>query len=311
MTEPAVALHPTDDIVLEPQDRKPRFSPARVAGAALSLGVLGASLYQLRTLSFAAVVELVPTSPLFWGLFALSYLAGPLSEWIIFRRLWQVGPLAIGALVRKLIYNELLVGYLGEVYFYTWARRHLSLTASPFGAVKDVAVLSAVVGNVATLAFLAAAAPLLRMLPLGEHSQTIAWSLAFVIGTSLAAMLWRKQIFSLDRHELTFVAAVHAGRILVTTALSATLWHLVLPSTPLMWWLLLATLRLLISRLPFVPNKDVVFAGVAVLALGQQVEIAALMALMATLILATHIVAGIGFAASDLAFGDADDARRR
>jgi len=305
MTEPAVALQCADDIVLEPHDRNLAMSPARAAGAVLSLCVLGASLYQLHRLSFAEVIELLPSSPLFWSLFALSYFAGPLSEWIIFWRLWHVGPLAVGALVRKLIYNELLVGYLGEVYFYTWARRHLSITASPFGAVKDVAVLSAVVGNVTTLAFLAAAAPLLRMLPLGEHSQTITWSLAFVIGTSLAAMLWRKRIFSLDRHELVFVSAIHTGRILATTALSATLWHLVLPSTPLMWWLLLATLRLLISRLPFVPNKDLVFAGVAVLALGQEVEIASLMALMATLILATHIVAGIGFAVSDLAFGDA------
>ncbi|MBX7502166.1 hypothetical protein K3181_12005 [Qipengyuania sp. YG27] len=287
------------------------MSLSRIAGAVLSLAVLGASVYQLRTLSFAEVVDLLPSSPLFWAVFVISYMAGPFSEWIIFRRIWHIGPMALGALVRKLIYNELLVGYLGEVYFYTWARRHLSLTASPFGAVKDVAVLSAVVGNVSTLAFLAAAAPLLKSLPLGEHSEAIAWSLAFVIGTSLAAMLWRKAIFSLDRSELLYVACVHTGRILVTTALSAFLWHLVLPTIPLVWWLLLATLRLLISRLPFVPNKDVVFAGVAVLAVGQEVEIAALLALMATLILTTHIVAGIGFAVGDLAFGDSENARRR
>lgn len=310
MIEPAVALQSTNDIVFEPQDRKSSLSLARIAGAALSLGVLGASLYQLRTLSFAEVIDLLPSSPLFWAVFVTGYLAGPLSEWIIFRRLWQVGPMAFGALVRKLIYNELLVGYLGEVYFYTWARRHLCLTASPFGAVKDVAVLSAVVGNVSTLAFLAAAAPLLQSLPLGEHSETIAWSLAFVVGTSLAAMFWRKAIFSLDRSELLFVASVHTGRILASTALSALLWHLVLPATPLVWWLLLATLRLLISRLPFVPNKDIVFAGVAVLAVGQEVEIGALMALMASLILTSHIVAGIGFAVGDLAFGDTRNARR-
>jgi hypothetical protein len=311
MTQPALALVPTDDIVLEPQDRKPSLSVPRMAAAALSFGLLVAALYQLRSLSFTDVVDLIPTSPLFWMVFAVSYLAGPLSEWVIFRRLWEIGPRAMGALVRKLVYNELLVGYLGEVYFYTWARKHLTLRGSPFGAVKDVAVLSAVIGNVVTLAFLAAAFPLLEMLPLGGYGETIAWSLAFVIGTSLAAMLWRKSIFSLTRKELVFVAGVHLARILSTTALSALLWHLVLPETPLVLWLVLATLRLLISRLPFVPNKDVVFAGVAVLALGKDVEVAALMALMASLILATHIAVGIGYAIADLVKGDADAADLR
>ncbi|MCT2560194.1 hypothetical protein N0B51_14520 [Tsuneonella sp. YG55] len=271
---------------------------------AFSLAVLATALYQLRVLDFAQVVALIPRSPLFWVVFAISYLAGPYSEWIIFRRLWHVGTNASAPLLRKLVYNELLVGYLGEVYFYSWARRHLPLSASPFGAVKDVAVLSAVVGNVMTLAFLAAAFPLLRMLPLGDHASTIGSSLAFVIGSSLAVMLWRGVIFSLERSELVFISFVHTGRILATTGLTALLWYLVLPETPLGWWLVLATMRLLVSRLPFVPNKDVIFAGIAVFAVGQDVELAAVVAMIAALILLTHLVVGVGFALTDLANGD-------
>ena len=52
-----------------------------------------------------------------------------------------------------------------------------------------------------------------------------------------------------------------AARIAATIGLSALLWHLILPSVALGWWLLLATLRQLVSRLPLVPNKDVVFDG--------------------------------------------------
>jgi hypothetical protein len=142
--------------------------------------------------------------------------------------------------------------------------------------------------------------PYARLVPLHDHTAAIGWSLAFVIGTSLAVMLFRQSIFSLERKELRMVFAVHLSRIVATAILSAALWHLVLPDVPLSWWLVLATIRLLISRLPFVPNKDVVFAGIAVLALGGQVEVSAMMVLMAGLILATHVLVGISLAFADL-----------
>lgn len=303
MNDQAIALSPMEAYELEPQDRRRPLTFTRIATIVLSVTVIAAALYQIRKLDFANVAALIPTDPLFWMLFAISYLTGPFSEWIIFRKLWGVGPRALGALVRKLIYNEMLLGYLGELYFYTWARQQLKLKTTPFGAVKDVAVLSAMAGNVMTLALLVVCLPIVRLLPLQDHASAIGWSLAFVIGTSLAIMLWRKSIFSLTRKELGFVMLVHVARICATTFFSALLWHMVLPNTPVVWWLLLATIRLLISRLPFVPNKDLVFAGIAVIALGQQVQLAELMTMMAALILATHVIVGILIGGFDLVHG--------
>jgi hypothetical protein len=300
MPDQTLALAPSGAFAFEPQDRKAMPAPGGIIGTILSLIVVGAAIYQARDLDFAKTLGLLPASPTFWGLFAISYLIGPASDWFIFQRLWGVGASALGVLIRKLIYNELLVGYLGEVYFYGWARQNLKFVTTPFGAVKDVAVLSAVAGNVTTLAFLAMAFPFARLVPLHDHTAAIGWSLAFVIGTSLAVMLFRQSIFSLERKELRMVFAVHLSRIVATAILSAALWHLVLPDVPLSWWLVLATIRLLISRLPFVPNKDVVFAGMAVLALGGQVEVSAMMVLMAGLILATHVLVGISLASADL-----------
>jgi hypothetical protein len=300
MPHQTLAIASPAPFAFQPQDRKAMPAARSVLGTILSLIVVGAALYQARHLDFAMVIGLVPTSLTFWVLFAISYLIGPASDWFIFHRLWGVGAGALGALIRKLIYNELLVGYLGEVYFYAWARRNLKFVTTPFGAVKDVAVLSALAGNVTTLVFLAAAFPFLRLLPLHDHVTAIGWSLAFVLGTSLAVMLLRSSLFSLERRELQMVFTVHLLRILATTLLSAILWHLVLPDVALGWWLALATIRLLISRLPFIPNKDVVFAGVAVLALGGEVEMSALMAFMAGLILAAHVLVGLSVALADL-----------
>lgn len=308
MTAPSLALSPAagapEAPSFEPQDRARRFTWTQALTTALSLLVLAAALWQARSLDLADITALVPTSPLFWAVFAISYLAGPASEWLIFRKLWGVSARAMSALVRKLIYNELLLGYLGEVYFYTWARRKLPMDATPFGAVKDVAIMSAVAGNVMTLAFIALAYPYLALLPLAEYGNDIAWSLAFVVGISLVPFLLRRQIFSLTRGELWMVFGIHTARIVATTALNAVLWALVLPDVEIGWWLVLSAIRLLVSRLPFVPNKDVVFAGIAVLALGQDVEIAALMAMMAALILSTHLILALIFGLHDLVKGD-------
>jgi hypothetical protein len=174
------------------------------------------------------------------------------------------------------------------------------MVGAPFGAVKDVAILSAVVGNVVTLVMLGFAYPLLGELHLGLQTKTVALSIAIALMTSAAAMLFRKRLFSLPTPDLWFVVAVHFVRILATTGLTALMWHLVLPTVPLMLWLLLSTMRLLLSRLPFFPNKDVVFAGIAVFWIGREHQVADLMALMAGIILAAHLVLGAALAVGDI-----------
>jgi hypothetical protein len=103
----------------------------------------------------------------------------------------------------------------------------------------------------------------------------------------------RKKLFGLPRPDLLYVSAIHTVRIAVATLLTAYAWHLVLPDVGLQWWVLLSALRMLVSRLPLLPNKDIVFAGLAVFLIGHDAEIGALMTMMASLILATHLVLGL------------------
>jgi hypothetical protein len=270
-------------------------------GLAISGAVLLAILAQIGDLDFRQVAALLPVSGAFWLTFAAYYAAPVVGEWVIFRRLWRIPASGIIALTRKYIGNEVLLGYIGEVYFYVWARRRSRMTGAPFGAIKDVAILSAVVGNVATLAMMAVAYPLLGMLHLGIEGRTLYLSTFVLVATSLAALLFRRRLFSLPAGELRFVVAMHAARIVVTTGLLALMWHLILPDVALGWWVLLAALRLLLSRLPFLPNKDLAFAGLAVIAIGHDSEIAALLTMIASLLLATHILLGFLLMSAELA----------
>lgn len=279
--------------------KSPRF--AGIFSALVSVALLVMVALQFRQMNFHEIVAMIPRHPSFWVVFAGYYLAGPFSEWIIYRKLWHIPFGAIAALLRKLVSNELLLGYLGEAQFYAWVRSRQTLAAAPFGAIKDVTILSALTGNVATLIMLVFAWRLISSGVGGVEMKTAFMSLGIVLVTSFAIFLFRRRLFSLPRTQLWFITAVHSARILATLGLAALMWHLVLPDVAIGMWLVLATLRLLISRLPLLPNKDVVFAGLAVFLLGHDVEIASLLAMMALVLLVAHLVVGATLALVDLA----------
>lgn len=303
-----IGLAPSGEIVLDPPSLiLPARNWTRWLGPLISVAILVVVFRELGRLNLHADMSLLPSGVGFWLVFLIFYCTAPISEWLLFHRLWAIPASGFVALLRKRISNELLLGYVGEVYFYAWARQQGRITAAPFGAIKDVAVLSAICGNVVTLAMLPFAQHLLRDLPLGVDRHLLDLSIGIIIAGSLIPMLFSRRLFSLPRRELWVIAVVHMVRIVASLALSAYLWHLVLPSVALGWWFLLATLRQLVSRLPLVPNKDVVFAGLAVFILGQQTQIAGLLAIMATIMLATHLAVGIVIGLSGL-FGQRQDA---
>ena len=269
---------------------------ARWAGAGLSLAILAAVGTAIGSFDLSQMVRRVPTSPLFWCAFAAAYLLPPLSEWMIYRRIWKLPLSGIAPLLQKQVANEILLGYSGEAQFYLWARRNTRLTGSPFGAIKDVAVLSALAGNLATLVMMAAMAPLLSTIITGAAAKTFAVSVLFVAGSSIALFALRGRLFSLPSRTLRAIFALHSARIAISIAVTAGIWSLILPGVAFHWWLALATLRLMLSRLPLLPNKDVLFSGLTLMLLGRDAQVTGAMAVMASLMLATHLVVGVATA---------------
>jgi hypothetical protein len=275
-------------------------------GTIITLAVLVAVMVQLAEVDFAKVAAMVPKSPAFWLVFVLGYLAGPIGDFVIFRRLWQIPASGFMALLRKLIGNELVTGYVGDLYFYTWARQRTHMTAAPFGAVKDVAILSAMAANIITLVLMAMAYPLLGNLHLGIDPEDVMISVALVLGTSSLVLFLRRKLFSLPGQDLVYVGFVQVLRVLVSLGLTGWAWHLALPQVGVQWLLLLSALRMLVSRLPLLPNHQFVFAGLAAFLIGRDAEITNLMTMMASLTLVTHL--GLGLA---LVGGEAVGWRRK
>ena len=271
---------------------------------AISVAVLATAFVQLGHIDLVELRAVLPTQPIFWLFGILYFLSVPIADFVIFRRLLGIPPAGFAALIGKQVANEMLIGYSGELYFYAWAQRHARLTASPFGAVKDVAILSALAGNAVALLLLILAIPLIdpliSVLDSNVQLNNVWLSVGFLLATSFLIILFRTRVFSLPRRLLFWVATIHVARIALAITVIMAMWVVALPGVEWQWWVFLAIVRLLIGRMPFLPNKDLVFAAFAVLAIGQDDAISALLALMGGMVTALYILSAFGLALNEL-----------
>ena len=278
----------------------------RFAAPLLSLAVLVGALWQFQAISWHTMAAMVPRRPIFWVVFVAAHLAPIVADWLIYRRLWNIPATGMVPLARKMIGNNLLFGYAGEAYLYAWARNR-GVCGAAFGAVKDVAILSAAVGNATTVIVTLIALPFMGAFGPALPLWVLVPSLAIIAVPPVTAFALRRRLFGRPAADLRYIAAVHGGRAAVSILMTGLLWQLALPGVALLTWVVLSALKLLVSRLPLISQKDLVFAGVSVALLGKGTDAAALIALMATLSIASDVAIGI---AASLA-GVAGEALRR
>jgi hypothetical protein len=267
------------------------------ATPALSVALLGAIGWRLRDID---ITEAIPTNPLFW-LVLLTYFFVPIiAEFVIYRRLWGIPAEGFVALSRKQVGNALLFDLLGEAYFYGWARKKLNMETSPFGAVKDVTILSAMVGNGCTLVLMAFAWPYIGALDLGVAGTAIAASIGVIVLISILIVAFGKRLFSLPKGTLWWIAGVHLCRVLANTGLIAIAWSLYAPQIAFGMWALLATAKLMASRLPLFVNPEVIFASIVIWFLGKGSAIEHVVGVVTILILLIYLGAAAILAIGDL-----------
>lgn len=268
-------------------------------GGLVSVGMLGAIGWQLAGTSPAALAMLSHLPPAVGLSFALLYLAQPLADLAIYRRVWGLPWSALGALLRKTAINEAVLGYGGEVYLYLWAGRQ-GLATPPFAAIKDVNILSAMLGLVFTLAAVLAAAvwsdsdALIRLL------RPVLWPAAATVGVALLALLFARRVFSLGARDIAWVTAIHALRISAVCGLTVATWALAMPEAPMKTWIALLAVTLVGQRVPLLTNKTLLVSNVVLLLLGPGAPFAVLLAALAVATLAVHLTVIAGLALRDV-----------
>lgn len=264
---------------------------------AISIAVTAMVVYALRGTDWSAIWPALTSSGLFWVVFAVNYVHAPAAETLILGRLWNTTDGLFAALCRKQIVNALLVSYAGDALLLDWAHRR---GIAAFSGIKDAAILSGLAGSVATfLLVLPVWTPLSVALGLAPSSLLV--SIGILAAIPLAALARPEMIFGSSGRELCRIGAIHAVRVVANIVLLALCWHLLLPSAPLASWLMLAAARMVVSRLPLVPNKEIAAAAVAVAMFPDTPEVAGVIAATGVLITLAHAAVWIGQTTFDVA----------
>ncbi|MDR6625227.1 hypothetical protein [Caulobacter segnis] len=270
-------------------------------GGLLSVGMVATIILQLGGATTEVLAAISRLPPLVWPALLLLYLIQPLSDFAIFRRLWSMPLAGFETLLRKNVINEVVLGYSGEAYLYVWARRAASVIAEPLAAIKDANIVSALLGNLLTLVLAAVSATQLRDMDFARRMGPALWSGIIPLAISLGVLLWGRRVFSLRLSQLAYVSLVCCLRLGIWTALTILVWRLAMPEVRSGVWVVLLAIRYLISRIPLISNKELVFGNLMLLLLGAHSNVAVLLAALALVTLVLHLSVIVGLGVLDLA----------
>jgi len=232
---------------------------------AIALALLAYIAMTLQSLGWSAIWEALPDSWTFYAIIALLFLVQPLADLMIYRRLWRIGPtMGPTVMLRKRFFNATILDYSGEAWLFAWARRHMpGREAFILHTIKDSNLLSASASLlVVTLLIAGLVAAVPRQIFLSPREIAAFTFLAFAtVIPIIAYVIARKRMTIFSTSDLTFVFTIHLIRSILNNGLAVLAWSQGLADASLLSLLELLALRLVVSRVPFLGNKDLVFLG--------------------------------------------------
>ena len=242
-----------------------------------------------------------PADPVFYVLLVLQFLIQPFGDYFVYRNLWgsrNGAPMAV--ILRKRVMNTFMLDYSGEVFFFLWAQEHLKLKPGLLvHGIKDSNVLSAGAG----LSMLYLMALLLLAsggldIPSGVSAHGWLYLMIGSVPLILCSVLvlGRRKLTDLTASQIAATFAIHFTRALLVLGVEFFLWRLsgALPSA--VACLQFVALRLVVTRLPLLPNKDLVFVGAGIAAAGMAKVSVTPVAMVLVILAAADLILALSFA---------------
>ena len=214
-----------------------------------------------------------PGNPGFYVLLVMQFFLQPFGDYLVYRNLWggtNTPPMAV--ILRKRLLNTFMLDYSGEAFFYFWAQARLKLAPGMLvHGIKDSNLLSGGAGlamvYVMLLALLAVGG---LKIPAAFNAHGWLYALVGSVPLILCVVLvfGHRKLTALSRRQIATTFGIHFGRAVLVLAVEFGLWKLsgALPSA--VACLQFVALRLVVTRLPLVPNKDLIFVGAGIAAAG-------------------------------------------
>jgi hypothetical protein len=242
-----------------------------------------------------------PGNPVFYALLVLQFLIQPFGDYFVYRNLWGAANTpSMAVILRKRVMNTFMLDYSGEVFFFLWAQEHLKLKPGMLvHGIKDSNVLSAGAGLVMLylMALILLATGGLHI-PAGISAH--GWIYVFAGSVPLilcsVLVLGRRKLTTLSTGQIAGTFLIHFLRAFVVLGVEFFLWQLsgALPSA--VACLQFVALRLVVTRLPMVPNKDLIFVGAGIAAAGMAHVSVTPVATVLVILAAADLILAVGFA---------------
>jgi hypothetical protein len=165
-----------------------------------------------------------------------------------------------------------MLDYSGEAFFYFWAQARLKLAPGMLvHGIKDSNVLSGGAGLLMVYLMLLALLALGGLhIPASLNAHGWLYAVVGSVPLILCALLvlGRRKLTQLSSGQIATTFGIHFTRSALVLAVEFGLWQLsgALPSA--IASLQFVALRLVVTRLPLVPNKDLIFLGAGIAAAG-------------------------------------------
>lgn len=263
---------------------------------AIALALLVIIGRRLTELGWREIWIARPASLLFYLLLVAQFFVQPSGDFFIYRNLWPRQHPPLSVILRKRFLNNVM-DYTGEVFFFFWAQRQVKLsTATLAHSIKDSNILSAGAG----LAMVWLMVPLLLAtggLHLPDRLMGQAWLYVglgslplFLCGVLVLA---HRKVTVLSRRQIAATFAIHLFRALLMLVVEFGLWMVsgALPSA--VACLQFVALRLVVTRLPLIPNKDLIFVGAGIAAAGVTKVAVTPVATVLVILAAVDLVLGV------------------
>jgi hypothetical protein len=211
-----------------------------------------------------------PASMGFYLLLVAQFFLQPFGDYFVYRNIWGDPP-PMAVILKKRLMNTFMLDYSGEAFFYFWAQKNLRLPPGMLvHGIKDSNLLSGGAGlaMVWLLGFLLLATGGLHIPVM--PGQTWIYVLAGTVPLVLCAVLvlGHRKVTVLNRRQLAVTFGIHFLRACLVLGIEFGLWQLSGALPTAVASLQFVALRLVITRLPLVPNKDLIFVGVGMAAAG-------------------------------------------
>lgn len=229
-------------------------------------GILAYLINQLTEIGWGRVWQSLPVTPWFYVLFLFLYFALPISEQFIYGTSLKFSfSEGLSVFIQKKIYNTDVLGYSGEAYFFMWARKHLEESDGyVLKIIKDNNIISSITSTLVAAILLSVFLYIgqINLQEIFNFDSSYFYIVAAVVVVSIIALVhFRKYVISMPFDVASKIFGIHLLRLIFIYSVEIFQWMIVIPEIPIYIWFTYMSIKIISTRIPFLPSRDLLFIG--------------------------------------------------